>query len=48
LIAAIVSSLAFKLLMPELPFIDRVGWVFVLCIATGIILMLTALYVSWW
>ena len=76
-------SLLFKLLLPELPFIDRVGLVFILCmvlpivtvfiekagehdnavqlgdinftttssfnIATvGIVLILTALYVTWW
>ncbi|MDB4528809.1 sodium/sugar symporter [Pseudomonadales bacterium] len=86
LVAAIgsaVLSLLFKLLLPELPFIDRVGLVFILCmvlpivtvfiekagehdnavqlgdinfittssfnIATvGIVLILTALYVTWW
>ena len=86
LIAAIgsaVFSLLFKFLLPELPFIDRVGLVFMLCmvlpiitvfiekagehenavqladidftttssfnIATvGIILILTALYATWW
>jgi len=82
-IGSAVFSLAFKLLWPALPFIDRVGWVFVLCILTGvvvsmlqgtekhpdaieysdvdisttagfnwaalgIVLMLTALYVTWW
>ena len=86
LIAAIgsaVFSLLFKFLLPELPFIDRVGLVFMLCmvlpiitvfiekagehenavqladidftttssfnIATvGIVLILTALYATWW
>jgi SSS family solute:Na+ symporter len=78
-----VFSVAFKLWWPELPFIDRVGLVFLLCIAVGvvistmqgaedhpdaidyktvdtrttkgfnisalvIVLMLTALYVTWW
>jgi len=39
LIAAIASaalSLLFKLYWPELPFMDRVGLVFVLCIAIGV------------
>jgi len=35
-IASAVLSLAFKLIMPELPFIDRVGLVFVLCMALSI------------
>jgi SSS family solute:Na+ symporter len=35
-----VFSLGFKLLWPELPFIDRVGWVFLLCIATGVVISL--------
>ncbi len=78
-----VFSIAFKFLWPELPFIDRVGIVFLLCIAVGVIvsqiqgaeehpdaidyedvdtstttgfnigafvvvLMLTALYATWW
>jgi SSS family solute:Na+ symporter len=82
-IGSAVYSLGFKLLWPSLPFIDRVGLVFLLCIATGIVisalqgredhpdaidyaavdtrtttgfnvaalgvvLMLAALYVSWW
>ena len=82
-IGSAVFSLIFKFAWPELPFIDRVGWVFVLCIVTGvvismiqgaekhpdaieyrdvdtattsgfnwaalgIILMLAALYVTWW
>jgi SSS family solute:Na+ symporter len=82
-IGSAVFSLIFKFAWPELPFIDRVGWVFVLCIVTGvvisliqgseehpdaieykevnttttrgynwaalgIVLMLTALYVTWW
>ena len=82
-IGSAVFSLIFKFAWPELPFIDRVGWVFVLCIVTGVvisliqgseehpdainykevdisttsgfnwaalgvILMLTALYVTWW
>jgi len=39
LIAAIASaalSLAFKLFWPELPFMDRVGLVFLLCMAIGV------------
>ncbi|MEO0575960.1 MAG: sodium/sugar symporter [Pseudomonadota bacterium] len=36
-IGSAVFSLAFKVLMPELPFIDRVGAVFALCIAIGVI-----------
>ena len=82
-IGSAVFSLGFKLLWPALPFIDRVGWVFVLCVVTGVVLsllqgaqehpdaiqyqdvdtgttagfnwaalgiivMLTALYVTWW
>ncbi len=82
-IGSAVFSLVFKFAWPALPFIDRVGWVFVLCILTGIVfslvqgaeehpdaieykdvdtsttsgfnwaalgivLMLTALYVTWW
>ncbi len=82
-VGSAVFSLLFKLLWPALPFIDRVGWVFVLCVLTGvvvslvqgaerhpdaieykdvdtrttsgfnwaalgIVLMLTALYVTWW
>ena len=78
-----VFSITFKLAWPELPFIDRVGIVFLMCIAVGvivsaiqgaedhpdaidykdvdthttggfnlaafvIILMLTALYATWW
>jgi len=78
-----IFSIGFKLWWPELPFIDRVGLVFLLCIAVGvvistmqgaedhpdaidyktvdtrtttgfnisalvIVLMLTALYVTWW
>jgi SSS family solute:Na+ symporter len=39
-IGSAVFSLGFKLLWPELPFIDRVGWVFVLCIATGVVISL--------
>jgi len=37
-IGSAVFSLCFKLLWPELPFIDRVGWVFVLCILTGMLI----------
>ncbi|MEH6549872.1 MAG: sodium/sugar symporter [Pseudomonadales bacterium] len=43
LVAAIGSaifSLAFKLLLPELPFIDRVGLVFILCIVLPVITVL--------
>ncbi len=82
-IGSALFSVAFKFLWPEVPFIDRVGWVFVLCVLTGIalsllqgadehpdaieykdvdtrttngfnwaalgiVLMLTALYVTWW
>jgi SSS family solute:Na+ symporter len=39
-IGSAVYSLGFKLLWPGLPFIDRVGWVFVLCVATGIVISL--------
>mgnify|MGYP001550230643 FL=1 len=37
-IGSAVYSLGFKFLWPALPFIDRVGWVFVLCILTGIVI----------
>ena len=82
-IGSAVFSVAFKLLWPELPFIDRVGIVFLMCIAVGmivsaldsdephpaainyksidttttrgfnlaalvIVLILTALYATWW
>jgi SSS family solute:Na+ symporter len=82
-IGSAVLSLAFKLLWPSLPFIDRVGLVFVLCMLLGmaisqgqragvhpkaidyaavdthtsgsfnlaslvIVLMLAALYITWW
>ena len=82
-IGSAVFSLGFKLFWPALPFIDRVGWVFVLCVVTGVVIslmqgaeehpnavdfkdvdtsttsgfnwaavgivvMLTALYVTWW
>ena len=36
-IGSAAFSIALKLLFPELPFIDRVGIVFLLCIATGIL-----------
>lgn len=36
-VASAVLSLTFKLLLPELPFIDRVGLVFLLCIAIGVL-----------
>lgn len=39
-IGSAVFSLAFKFWWPELPFIDRVGWVFVLCIVTGMLISL--------
>ena len=32
-----VFSIAFKLGLPTLPFIDRVGFVFVLCVAVGVV-----------
>ena len=82
-IGSAVLSIAFKLGWPELPFIDRVGLVFLLCVATGVaiswfenakehpravryedvdistttgfnlaalgvLLMLVALYATWW
>jgi SSS family solute:Na+ symporter len=82
-IGSAVFSVAFKLLWPELPFIDRVGIVFLLCMSVGIgvsaiqgaephpdaidykdvdtstttefnvaafviVLMLAALYATWW
>ncbi|AWL13041.1 Sodium/glucose cotransporter [Saliniradius amylolyticus] len=43
LVAALGSallSLAFKLLWPELPFMDRVGLVFVLCLILGVVMSL--------
>jgi len=39
-IGSAVFSLGFKLLWPELPFIDRVGAVFILCVVTGIVVSL--------
>ena len=36
-IASAVLSLTFKLFWPELPFMDRVGLVFLLCIAIGVL-----------
>ncbi len=36
-IGSALFSIAFKLLWPELPFIDRVGTVFLLCIAVGML-----------
>lgn len=39
-IGSAVFSLGFKLLWPALPFIDRVGWVFLLCVVTGVVLSL--------
>jgi SSS family solute:Na+ symporter len=37
-IGSALYSFAFFKFLPDLPFIDRVGWVFVLCIITGIII----------
>jgi SSS family solute:Na+ symporter len=37
-IGSAVYSFAFFKFLPDLPFIDRVGWVFVLCIITGIVI----------
>ncbi|MFC6634183.1 sodium/sugar symporter [Microbulbifer taiwanensis] len=40
LVAAVgsaVLSLLFKLLLPEMPFMDRVGWVFALCLGMAVI-----------
>lgn len=39
-IGSAIFSVGFKFLWPSLPFIDRVGWVFVLCILTGIVISL--------
>jgi SSS family solute:Na+ symporter len=39
-IGSAIFSLGFKLLWPALPFIDRVGWVFLLCVVTGVVLSL--------
>jgi len=39
-VGSAVFSLLFKLLWPALPFIDRVGWVFVLCTLTGVVVSL--------
>jgi SSS family solute:Na+ symporter len=82
-VGSAVLSLGFKLLWPSLPFIDRVGLVFILCVVLGmlisrlqgaddspyaidyksvdtrtsagfnwaslvIVLMLAALYITWW
>lgn len=37
-IGSAVRSLAFKLFWPALPFIDRVGLAFILCIAVGMLI----------
>ncbi len=37
-VGSAVLSLAFKLLWPALPFIDRVGLAFVLCVALGMLI----------
>jgi SSS family solute:Na+ symporter len=39
-IASAVLSLAFKLALPEVPFMNRVGYVFVACFAIAIVLSL--------
>jgi SSS family solute:Na+ symporter len=39
-IGSAVFSLGFKLLWPELPFIDRVGAAFILCVITGVVISL--------
>lgn len=39
-IGSAVYSFAFFMFLPDVPFIDRVGWVFVLCIMTGIVISL--------
>jgi SSS family solute:Na+ symporter len=41
-IASALLSFAFKMLWPELPFIDRVGIVFLLCIAIALIISVMA------
>jgi SSS family solute:Na+ symporter len=41
-IASALLSFAFKMLCPELPFIDRVGIVFLLCIAIALIISVKA------
>jgi len=35
-VGSFALSLAFKFTAPEMPFIDRVGWVFVLCMLAGV------------
>ncbi|PQA86660.1 sodium/sugar symporter [Hyphococcus luteus] len=37
-IGSFILSLAFKIWLPEMPFIDRVGIVFLLCLAVGVLL----------
>lgn len=39
-IASAVLSLLFKLYLPTLPFIDRVGYVFLLCVGLGVVVSL--------
>ena len=39
-IGSAVLSFAFKQMMPELPFIDRVGLVFVLCVVLAVVFSL--------
>ncbi len=39
-IGSAVFSIAFKLLWPELPFMDRVGLVFLICLTLGVVISL--------
>ncbi|MCW8196338.1 sodium/solute symporter [Proteobacteria bacterium 005FR1] len=45
-IASVVLSIAFKLLWPALPFMDRVGLVFVLCCVLAVVVTLGSLAIS--
>lgn len=40
-VGSAVLSLAFKLAWPRVPFMDRVGWVFLLCLGIAVVLSLT-------
>lgn len=39
-IGSALFSLAFKVWLPELPFMDRVGWVFLLCVGLAVVVSL--------
>jgi SSS family solute:Na+ symporter len=41
-IGSALFSLAYKIWWPEVPFMNRVGWVFLLCVATAVLVSLLA------